>query len=203
MERQPIILSIDDEAEICFALNALFKIQKWIPYSAQSIETGLALFKAYHPDIVLIDYHMKNMNGVEGVKKIRELDRYTPIIVFTIEESPKVRDAFLEAGATDFANKPIKALDLVSRINVHLQLLERKAMSEINKGISNNTMEIITEYLKKRAEYVTASDVATDTGLAYQTVNRYLQRLATDEKVLQSNTYGKVGRPKQYFKWRE
>lgn len=75
MKKPITILSIDDEEEICFSLNALFKLQGWRSYTAQSVETGLALFKAYQPDIVLIDYHMPRVNGVEGVRRLRNSAR--------------------------------------------------------------------------------------------------------------------------------
>jgi two-component system response regulator DctR len=44
-----------------------------------------------------------------------------PILVLTVDERQELADQFLTAGATDFALKPIKAPDLISRINVHLR----------------------------------------------------------------------------------
>lgn len=115
MQNNTTILCIDDEEQICFALEALFRLQKWNVVTARSVEKGLLAFREFQPDIVLIDYHMPGINGVEGVKMLRQLSSTVPIIVFTIDESQAVADAFLEAGASDFSLKPIKAPDLVSR----------------------------------------------------------------------------------------
>ena len=200
MTQKTIILSIDDDEEICFALNALFQLNGWDAYSAQSVETGLALFKAYHPDIVLIDYHMPRTNGVEGVRLLRKLDRNVPIIVFTVDESQKVADTFLEAGATDFALKPIKTPDLVSRINLHVRLIEQHPQRDLSKGMSQSTLDLITGFLSCQNDYLTANEIAEGTGLAYQTIFRYLQYLVYKKEVEQLSTYGKVGRPKQLYK---
>ncbi len=200
MTRKTTILSIDDDEEICFALNALFQLKGWEAYSAQSAETGLALFQAYHPDIVLIDYHMPRISGVEGVRMLRKLDQNVPILVFTIDESQEVADAFLEAGASDFALKPIKAPDLVSRINLHLRLLGQRPQRELSKGMSQNTLELITDFLSVQSDYLTANEIAEGTGLAYQTIFRYLQHLIQKKQVEQLSIYGKVGRPKQLYR---
>ena len=200
MANDTVILSIDDDAQICFALNELFKLQGWTAYSANSVAEGMALFAKHRPDIVLIDYHMPHVNGVDGVKMLRKADAFVPIIVFTIDESQAVADAFLEAGASDFALKPIKAPDLVSRVKLHLRLLEQREQNALEKGLSQSTLDLIGDYLETVEDYTTASEIAEGTGLAYQTVYRYLQHLVRTRRVEQFNTYGKVGRPKQLYR---
>lgn len=204
MNRDTTILCIDDDEGICFALQALFRMQNWNTITSHSVENGLAAFRTYQPDIVLIDYHMPRINGVEGVRMLRRLSATVPIIVFTIDESQEVADAFLAAGASDFALKPIKAPDIVSRIKLHLRLLDQSA-SDLSrprpaKGISQNTIDLIVEYLAGQSDYVTANDIATATGLAYQTVFRYLQYTTQEKLTEMVNVYGKVGRPKQVYR---
>lgn len=196
------ILVIDDDPQIRYALTELFGLQQWQAYAAESVEQGLALFRLQPPKLVLIDYHMPRINGVEGVRMLRRLSADVPIIVFTIDESQEVADAFLEAGANDFALKPVKALDIISRIKLHLRLLERaKPQQEVlSKGMSQGTLELIEEYLAGQDDYLTVNTVADGTGLAYQTVYRYLQHLTRIGRVEQLNTYGKVGRPKQLYR---
>ena len=113
MERKITILSIDDEENIRFALGELFHFQGWEACSAPNVKKGLEQFRLHKPDIVLIDYHMPGINGVEGVQMLRALSHTVPIIVFTIDESQEVADQFLQAGASDFALKPIKAPDII------------------------------------------------------------------------------------------
>lgn len=195
------ILCIDDDADIRFALGELFSVQGWKTEEAASVAEGLELFRANEPDIVLIDYHMPGINGVEGVRLLRTFSKTVPIIVFTIDENQEVADQFLEAGATDFALKPVKAPDIISRINLHLRLLERQERSprpqQLDKGMSDGTMEIVTECMRHSGkEDMSLDEIAEASGLAYQTAHRYLSYLVRTGQAEQINIYGKKGRPK-------
>ena len=203
-EHQVTILSIDDDRQICYALEALFLSQGWKSVSAGNVAQGLKMFSQHHPDVVLIDYHMPGTNGIQGVQMLRALDPDVPIIVFTIEENQEVANEFLAAGASDFALKPIKAPDILSRINLHLRLLDQVRRRERGgqytaKGIVPATQDFILNFLRTQTDFVTADAISEGTGLAYQTVSRYLQYLVQEKKVKMQNTYGKVGRPRQSY----
>ncbi|MBE6973300.1 MAG: response regulator [Ruminococcaceae bacterium] len=204
------ILMIDDDDQILFALRAVFQFQGWASVSAGDVLEGLELFRTEAPDLVLIDYHLPRINGIKGVEMIRELDAEVPIIVFTIDESQEVANQFIEAGASDFALKPIKAPDIISRIRLHIRLLEsnkrlnskdemRRPVSRA-KGIGTVTLELIQSAFRTDAEYLTVETIAERTGLAYQTTYRYLQHMALQGLVEISQNYGKVGRPKQKYR---
>ena len=201
MERKITILSIDDEENIRFALGELFRFQGWEACCAPTVEKGIEQFRLHRPDIVLIDYHMPGINGVEGVRLLRKLSRTVPIIVFTIDESQEVADQFLQAGASDFALKPIKAPDIISRIKLHLRLLEREQPAQpLSKGLSEATLQLVLDSLKEGEDYMTVNEVAKSSGLASQSVYRYLQYLIQNKKVEMVSIYGKVGRPRQLFR---
>ena len=122
-----------------------------------------------------------------------------------MEEDQKVADEFLNAGATDFALKPIKAPDIISRINLHVELMTMKNKDSaiddfVVKGISRSTLKLIEEYIKKCKDSVTVERISKGTGFAEQTVYRYLQYLTSTGKVQVNETYGKVGRPKKHYK---
>ena len=210
MADNPIkILMIDDEEQILFALRAVFQFQGWESISAGDVPTGLELFKNEHPDLVLIDYHLPKVNGIKGVEMIRELDEEIPIIVFTIDESQQVADQFIEAGASDFALKPIKVPDIISRIRLHIRLMEstrrlKKSREEdrsmLAKGIGSATLELIEDAFGDEGEFLTVEMISERTGLAYQTTYRYLQHMVTQNRIEVSQSYGKVGRPKQKYR---
>ena len=170
------------------------------------MKQALEIYKTDSPDIILIDYHMPHINGVEGVKMFRRQDPDIPIIVFTIDEDQGVADKFLEAGASDFATKPIKAPDIISRIRVHIRLMESKRTEKndnspyLVKGIGSSTMELIKDAMSGEMQYLTVEEISGRTGLAYQTTYRYLQYLTTLEKVDVKSSYGKKGRPKQSYR---
>jgi len=199
------ILIIDDNEEILFALSEICNYKGWMPVTASNVEQGIELYKTHDVDLIIIDYHMPIINGMIGVKLIRALSKAIPIIVLTVEESQTIADAFIEAGASDFALKPIKAPDLIARLSVHLNRYkhedEKVDYKTYTKGISISTLEIIESFMMDKSEQLTISEISKETGLAYQTVHRYLQHLVEHKAVEQEQVYGKIGRPKQYFKW--
>lgn len=203
------ILMIDDDEQILFALRAVFQFQGWQSVSAKDVPSGLELFRTQRPDLVLIDYHLPRVNGIRGVEMIREIDANVPIIVFTIDESQEVANRFIEAGASDFALKPIKVPDIISRIRLHIRLMESTQRPKKNqaenrhppvKGIGLATLELIEDAFGTDNEFLTVESISERTGLAYQTTYRYLQHMVSQCLVEVSQSYGKVGRPKQKYR---
>ena len=207
-ERAIKILMIDDDEQILFALGAVFQFQGWTSVSARDVPTGLELFQKEQPDLIFIDYHLPRINGVKGVQMLRELDADVPIIVFTIDESQDVANQFIEAGASDFALKPIKVPDLISRIKLHIRLMDstnrlkkqQEPTVSITKGIGSATLELIVGAFQPPEEFFTVETISQRTGLAYQTAYRYLQHMVSQDRLEVCQSYGKVGRPKQKFR---
>ncbi len=205
------VLCIDDEKSILFALSAVMQSQDWEPLTARNVKEGLILLKENNPDIILIDYHMPDINGIEGVKMIRNINQTIPIIVFTIDFDQEVADNFMEAGATDFATKPIKAPDLISRINLHIRLLQDQKVKsqnlveslELVKGIGESTLTLLLEKMQGANEHLTVEEISELTELSYQTTYRYLQFLESEDIIDVKITYGKIGRPKQSYLLKE
>jgi len=198
------ILAIDDSKDILFAISAICEYQGWKALTAYHAEEGVSLLKNKGADLILVDYHMPKIDGIETVKQLRSINRTVPIIVLTVEERPEIADKFMAVGANDFALKPIKALDLIWRIKTHLRINQESITSKSNdiefkKGISPETLDIILDYLNNNDEYTTLKKIAQNTGLAYQTVHRYMQYLIDNNKVELKLNYGKQGRPKNKY----
>ncbi|MBC2854519.1 response regulator [Cetobacterium sp. 2G large] len=195
------MLIIDDSEEICFAISEFFIYKGWSVETANSVEKSLEILKNRKFDIILIDYNMPYINGAVGVKLIRALDKDVSIIALTVEGKEIVAESFFEAGANDFAIKPIKMLDLFSRVNVHLNNKKRLKDEEVlPKGIDKNTLNIVLGCLSNKKEYIDVDEISNLTGVATKTVNRYMNYLLDEEKVILNNIYGKIGRPKKEYK---
>lgn len=222
---QVTVLAVDDSQDILFALSAICELEGWRAITTTEGIDAIALAQAEQPDIVLVDYHMPRMDGIEVVRGIRAASPGIPIVVLTIESSRQVADAFLAAGADDFALKPIKPIDLISRIRVHLRTAGHPPASEASgpavrpktaaepeksaapheeyvKGISPFTLSIVCRFLQERREYLTINEISAGCGLAYQTAYRYLTYLVGEGSVLVHSEYGRQGRPKQKYRWK-
>ncbi len=91
-------------------------------------EVALARCSDTPPDLVLLDYHMPQMNGVEFVTKFRALEHLQdiPIVMITGEEKKEALYAALRAGANDFLRKPVDSVELVTRARNLLELRARQ-----------------------------------------------------------------------------
>lgn len=211
MANQPKkIIIIDDEPDIQYTIKEICLHGGWEPIVAKSSIQGVALCKSHNPNVIIVDYHMPDWDGLTTVKKIRQIDNTASILVLTVDERQEIAEKFIAAGATDFAIKPIKSPDLISRIKMNLKINEIQAkytkdkqQTYIDKGISPATLSVICDYLKEQSEGLTIDEITTGVDLAYQTVHRYIQYLIEEGKVVTLPIYGALGRPKNKYKYSE
>lgn len=204
------ILLIDDSEEILFAISEFFLLKDWEVVTALNVETALDIVSNDHfINIIVIDYHLPYINGVTGVKLIRKINKNVPIIALTIEGEEDVANLFFEAGANDFVIKPVKLLDLFSRINVHLknsnsQIKDIKnTISGYKKGINSYTLNLIKEKMSASEKYLSVEDIAELTNLSAKTINRYMNSLVQSDLIDMKITYIKIGRPKYMYFWKK
>lgn len=199
------ILAIDDDTDILYTLKAIGVTMGWQVYTEQDSQKAMAAVIHYKPDIILIDYHMPKQDGLSSVRAIRSHDRLVPILVLTVDERQEIADQFLMAGASDFANKPIKVADLAARIAVHMRLAERPQSSPesafCEKGINGATLSLVRAACQQAQGPFLIEDIVEITGLAYQTAFRYLQYLQTRKELAATSDYGKVGRPRKRYQY--
>jgi response regulator RpfG family c-di-GMP phosphodiesterase len=113
-------LIIDDEESIVFTLVALVK--KSFPssevlHALDGLE-GYNIIKSKHPKIVISDYNMPKMNGLEIIKRVRADSTLNDIyfMVITANSDKDVKIQSLEIGADDFINKPFVTEELLARL---------------------------------------------------------------------------------------
>jgi CheY-like chemotaxis protein len=90
-------------------------------YELRVARTGyevLALVTEWHPDLIIMDIQIPEIDGLEVIKRLRADQRFaqTPIIAVTALAMPGDRERCLVAGATDYLAKPIRLRQLVARI---------------------------------------------------------------------------------------
>lgn len=200
-----MILVIDDNEDIRFTIKEICEFAEWEVIEAENGKIGLDLCKKLKPSLIFVDYHMPVWDGLTTVKEIRKIDVTTPIIVLTVEERQELADQFLDAGANDFALKPIKAPDLISRIRLNLKISRLQEDNQavfVDKGINAQTLKTIKSFLLNQAEPLTIDEIQKNLPVAYQTVHRYLNYLTEQGEIEVISHYGKKGRPKNKYRMR-
>lgn len=118
------ILVIDDEPQILRALRTILSAHHYRVTVARSGEEGLALAVAEHPDVIILDLGLPDMDGIQVCEQLR-LWTQVPIIILSVrsEEGDKVRA--LDKGADDYLVKPFGTEELLARLRVALRHLAK------------------------------------------------------------------------------
>jgi DNA-binding response OmpR family regulator len=123
------ILVIDDEEMTVQLITILLERRGYEVIKAYRAEDGLRKAYRNHPDLILLDIMMPDMDGWEVCRRLRELSD-VPIIFLTAKDD--VRDVVrgLEMGADDYIIKPYDNNELVARVKAHLRRAPKPAVSE-------------------------------------------------------------------------
>ena len=128
------ILMVDDDAEV-LALNQKFLSKEgYTVYTSDSPLGSLELVKQIHPDCIILDVMMPQMNGFQLCSKIRAFSA-CPIIFLTGKSSEDDKIGGLEQGADDYIVKPYSIRELKARIDVLLRRSVPAAPRQKNENL--------------------------------------------------------------------
>src|SRR4026209_2237356 len=129
MTNQARILVVDDEPQLTRVLRTGLKSRG---YDVRAAADGLAGFEAFndwHPDLVITDLAMPNVDGLELCRRLRAISQ-VPIIVLSAKGEEKIKVEALDIGADDFVTKPFGIDELLARIRSSL----RRAATPVSNG---------------------------------------------------------------------
>ena len=114
------VLVIDDDRKLCRLLSEYLGTAGFEVLTAHGAEDGLALERARHPDVVVLDVMLPGMDGFEVCRHLRRASS-VPIIMLTARGEVTDRVVGLELGADDYVPKPFEPRELVARIHAILR----------------------------------------------------------------------------------
>jgi DNA-binding response OmpR family regulator len=115
------ILIVEDEAGIVQFLKQGLEEEGYQVSTALDGLTGLELYKKSNFDLVLLDWMLPKMNGLELCKTIRLKDSETPIIFLSAKDTIQETIEGLKSGANDYIKKPFSFDELLERIKIHFR----------------------------------------------------------------------------------
>lgn len=114
------ILVVDDEPQITRVLSRGLTIKGYDVHVAADGEAALQTFSDWHPDLVVTDLSMPNMNGLALCRRLRAFSE-VPIIVLSVKGEERTKVEALDAGADDYVTKPFGVDELLARIRAALR----------------------------------------------------------------------------------
>jgi two-component system phosphate regulon response regulator PhoB len=129
----PLILIVEDEAALVTLLRYNLEREGFRVVSAPDGEEALLLAREEKPDLVLLDWMLPLLSGIEVCRQLRRLPetRAVPIIMLTArgEEGDKLRG--LDSGADDYVTKPFSPSELIARIRAVMRRTRPAASGEV------------------------------------------------------------------------
>lgn len=119
------ILVVDDERQITRVLSRGLTINGYDVHVAADGEAALQTFSDWHPDLVVTDLSMPNMNGLELCRRLRAFSE-VPIIVLSVKGEENEKVEALDSGADDYVTKPFGVDELLARIRAALRRIPAK-----------------------------------------------------------------------------
>src|SRR5689334_4719754 len=187
----PRILIIDDDKDICLVLSKFLTKNNYEVDAAYKGEEGLKLLRASRYNLVLCDYRLPDLTGVEMLRKIKLLQSDVAVVIITGYSDVRTAVETFRFGANDYVTKPLFPDELLVTIRETLQ--KNKDKNSTHESSSNGNG---TKARGSKADGSTTSDFIVGQSSQSQTVQRHIELIApSDMSVI---IHGETGTGKEF-----
>ena len=144
------ILIVEDDKSIMNLISITLKINGYSFLTADCGQTGVSICASHHPDLILLDLGLPDIDGIEVIRIIRTWAN-TPIVVISARGEDKDKIEALDSGADDYLTKPFSVDELLASIRA----VQRRLQYSRNDSLE----EVIFENGNLRIDY--ASSIVT------------------------------------------
>lgn len=115
------ILVVDDDLELLSLIAFALRRAGYMVIEAPDGRSALDAFDEEQPDLIILDYNLPRMSGIEVLKKIRADGSSAPIMMLTVRSGEEDQIRALDQGADDYLTKPFSPRALLARIRALLR----------------------------------------------------------------------------------
>ncbi len=120
------VLIVDDDVKLLKMLQRTLTYEGLLVITASNGVEALKQVDAYHPEIIILDWMMPKMDGMEVMRQLRSENNRASILMLTARDAIENRVEGLESGADDYLIKPFAPPELVARVHALLRRIENK-----------------------------------------------------------------------------
>jgi two-component system response regulator ArlR len=138
------ILIIEDEIGISNFLTQGLEEEGYTIEVANDGQLGLELALQQKNDLILLDWMLPKMSGIEVCQKIREKNNQIPILFLTAKDTIQETIEGFQAGANDYIKKPFSFDELLERIKVHFRNISANKIVTLGNLVIDTAKHIVT-----------------------------------------------------------
>ncbi len=157
------LLLIDDDLTLLELLNGVLVGEGWVVETANNGRDGLQLMQNFSFYLVLLDWQLPDIDGLEVLSTYRSNGGTIPIIFLTGKKDVDDKESGLDAGADDYLTKPFDVRELLAR----MRSVQRRSLQNFQTNLSANGVELNlklrTLHLKNDTESKSNGDVKLST----------------------------------------
>jgi len=140
------ILIVEDEKGISDFLKQGLEEEGYDVNVASDGLSGLHLANSNKPNLILLDWMLPKMSGIEVCRELRKTDSKTPIIFLTAKDTIQETIEGLKSGANDYIKKPFSFEELLERIKIHFRTIdEEKQLSLSNIKVDLSKYQVFVD----------------------------------------------------------
>ncbi|MDO8925611.1 MAG: response regulator [Sideroxyarcus sp.] len=143
-----VVIIDDAQLNVTLLQHLVRKLPDCEPVCFTDPVAGLAWCLANDPDLVIVDYMMPQMSGIELVESFRKKDSDVPVLMVTANHETELRHRALQIGVTDFLNKPLDDIEFLARAKNML------ALRQSHKQLADRASWLAEEVRKATAQIV-------------------------------------------------
>ncbi len=179
------ILVVDDEQGIRAALGQLLEYEGYEVHAVSSAQEGIAEFQKWRPNLVFLDVKMAGMDGMEALKKIRELDPTALVVMISGHATIRTAVEATQAGAYEILEKPLDTDRILVMLrnalsNIELQEENARLRQSIDAPFEIVGKSPVMRALMEKVEKVAATParvlITGENGTGKELVARALHR---------------------------
>ncbi len=114
---QAKVLLVDDEVVFGFALAERLRLKRYDVKVVSRVEDALAAVRNDPPDVVLLDFKMPGMDGIEILKFIKQIDSSIEVIMLTGHADTRIVEEAMKSGAFEYIMKPADLGEVIIKID--------------------------------------------------------------------------------------
>lgn len=222
------ILIIEDDPMVQYIHTSYLKkinLNKHL-FTAATLEESLAILNHQVIDLILLDIHLEDGNGLKLLSDLRKEKRDIDVILITASKEAVLVKESLHLGVLDYLIKPFTFDRFKQSLNLYLKkenqlkqpemdqtlidaflqptsLVNETSVDEMEKGLTQETLALVKQTIQQLDQPFTIQELTNATKLSHVSVRKYVAHLEKTNQLSSDNIYLKVGRPYKVYSWKK